>query len=215
MSINLATADDDGISLSQTPLGAGNLTITGALATAGVATMDVARRVLITAAADESGKTFTIYGTDRYGNTQSEVVTGPNATTVNSVLDYKTVTRIAVSAATTGAVKAGTSQVAGSAIYILDRFVAADSVSCAVEITSTENVSIQVAYLDDTVNGFSAFQSATGVVWYAPPNTAALTGITSNAAAYISMPVTAIRLLQNSGTGSVVARINVPMGFIG
>ena len=90
----LATAADaDGISLSQTPLAAGNLTITGALASGGVATMDTQRRVLITAAGNEVSKTFTIYGTNKDGFAISESLTGPNATTTQSLLDYLTVTR--------------------------------------------------------------------------------------------------------------------------
>lgn len=215
LSISLAAASANAIALSQTPGGAGNLTINGSLASGGVATMDVARRVLITTTADETSKTFTIYGTDRYGNTISEVVNGVNNTTVNSVLDYKTVTRIAVSNALAGAVTVGTSQVASSAPFIVDRFVAADSASCAVEVTGTENYSIEVAYIDDAPNGWAALTSATGVTWYAPPNTAALTSKTASAAAYISLPFSVVRLTQNSGTGSVLARVSIPMGYIG
>ena len=109
----LAAAAANNICLSQTPT-AGNLTINGALATSGVATMDNPRRVLITTGADESSRTFTIYGTNWSGNTISETMTGPVTTTGQSVLDYKTVTRIAISGNAAAALTVGTSGVGGS-----------------------------------------------------------------------------------------------------
>jgi len=125
ITVLLATADADGISTSQTPAGAGDLTITGALATGGVAILatagqNVGRRVLITTVSNESAKTLTIYGTDITGNTVSETMTGPNATTGYTALDFVTVTRIAVSAAFTGAVTAGTNGIGGTGWVPLD-----------------------------------------------------------------------------------------------
>lgn len=116
-SLTLATADDDGAAQNQTPGAAGNLTLNGALVTSGVAIFDVARRVRITTASDESAKTLTIYGTDRRGDSISETMTGPNATTGDSLLDYKTVTQVAVSAAFTGNVRVGTGPVASTPWY--------------------------------------------------------------------------------------------------
>lgn len=112
-SLTLAAADADGYAKSQTPAGAGNLTLDGDL----VGVADVARRVLVTTVSDESGKTLTIYGTDRRGDSISEVMTGPNATTGYTNLDFKTVTQVAVSAAFTGAVTVGTNAVASTAWY--------------------------------------------------------------------------------------------------
>lgn len=106
-----------GISLSQTPGAAGNLTITGSLASAGVATLSPPQRVAITSAGNDSGRTFTVYGTDRNGVTISEAVTGANVGVAYTVYDYATVTRIAVDAATAGAVTAGTNGI-GSTTWI-------------------------------------------------------------------------------------------------
>ena len=103
-SITPVAADDDGISTSQTPSGAGDLTITGALATGGVATLapngNWGRQVLITCAGADAGKNFTIYGTIPGGGdyVYSEVVAGSNASTSTSVGPFLTVTRVAVSA---------------------------------------------------------------------------------------------------------------------
>jgi hypothetical protein len=110
------TADPDGIAASQTPAGAGDLVLDGATVKAddGTATYDIGaavlnppRRVTITSAADISNRTLTIYGRDRVGTEISETLTGPNATTVTSVLVYKTVSRISISGAAAGALTVG------------------------------------------------------------------------------------------------------------
>lgn len=111
-------ADADGIAQSQTPLAAGNLTLNGALVSGGVATFATPRRVQITSAADESARTFTVYGTARVeqgGISISEAVTGANIGAAYTTQDFATVTRIAVDAATAGAVTAGTNDVSSDA----------------------------------------------------------------------------------------------------
>jgi hypothetical protein len=100
-------ADADGVANSQTPSGAGNLTINGAKASGGVATFGAARQVTITSAGNDSGRTFTVTGTDANGDSVSEAVTGANADVATSSKHFKTVTQIAVDDATAGAVTAG------------------------------------------------------------------------------------------------------------
>ena len=102
------TSDADGISTSQTPGAAGNLTITGALASGGVATFTMGHKILITTAANETAKTLTISGLNENGQPASEVVTGPNATTAETTGYFLRVDSIAVSAAFSGAVTVGT-----------------------------------------------------------------------------------------------------------
>ena len=64
--------------------------------------------VSINSSADDSGVTFTITGTDINGKTQTEgAITGPDTTTVQSTLAYKTVTSIVTSGTLTGNVKIG------------------------------------------------------------------------------------------------------------
>ena len=99
--------DADGICLSQTPSGAGNMTMAGALVTSGVAYFDVPRCISITTGNDESGKTFLVTGTDEYGQTMSELITGPNNTTGFGAKAFWTVTSVYCSAATTGAITVG------------------------------------------------------------------------------------------------------------
>lgn len=116
VTLQLEAAVADGICQSQKPLAAGALTLNGSLVVSGVAVLDVARRVLIGSDADDSTHTFTITGTDRYGNTQSERLAGPaSPATVYSVLDYKTVTSVTIDAAATGNITVGTNGVASTA----------------------------------------------------------------------------------------------------
>jgi|TARA_Y100000310_G_scaffold74364_2_gene70566 hypothetical protein len=95
--------DRDGIATAQTPGSASNLTLDGAL---GV-TFATPTRVSVYGANDESGKTFTVTGLGDDGGHLIEVITGPNATTVMGATEFKQITTIAASAATTGDVEVG------------------------------------------------------------------------------------------------------------
>jgi len=124
-------ADTDGICASQTTTAAANLSLDGALtstengnkvyapsrsSTAATADGAWARKIGITSDGDDSGITFTVTGTDVNGKALSETVTGPNATvaytTMSTAANFKTVTKIATSAATTGNITVGTAAVA-------------------------------------------------------------------------------------------------------
>lgn len=96
--ITPVTLDPDGISVSASP-GAGAIVIGGALATGGVATMDVPRSLAFVSGGNDSGITFTATGTDGYGDPQIETVTGANAGTAVSLKAFKTVTSVVQSAA--------------------------------------------------------------------------------------------------------------------
>ena len=200
-SVALSTAADaDGIAASQTPGAAGDLTIDGALASGGVATLQStagqARQVLITTVSDESGKTLTVYGTNHHGETISETVTGPNATTGTTSLHFRTVTRVAVSAAFTGAVTVGTNGVGSSSTTILDIYAMPFNVAVGCTVSGTVNYTVQ--YTLDDPQGTSARN------WN---NHATIASKTAAFDGAISSPVTAIRTLVNSGTGTVTTNI--------
>ncbi len=72
-------------------------------------TVSAPLQVTIKAGGDESGKKFTVTGTDSEDATLIEAITGPNAATVTTTNSFKTVTSVAVDAATAGAVEVGTS----------------------------------------------------------------------------------------------------------
>ena len=197
----LATASANAICLSQTPAAAGALTLNGALVVSGVAVMDNPRRVLITAAGNESAKTFTITGIGANGNTVSEVITGPNATTGQSVLDYKTVTSITISAAAAGAITVGTSGVGGSKWVVFDAF-APSMISIQCNVTGTIDYTLQTT-LNDPYDPITPVAPAS-VVWVNSSDTAVVGATATKQSNFMFAPVYA-RILINSGAGSVAA----------
>lgn len=112
-------ADADSICQSQTPAGGGaqSLTINGANASGGVATFTAARKVTITSAGTDDGRTFTVVGTDINGIAQTETITGPDTTTVTGSSYFKTVTAVTVDDDTAGAITVGMSADALDVIF--------------------------------------------------------------------------------------------------
>jgi len=100
--------DADGICASQTSgATAGTLTINGAKASGGVATLNSARQITLASAANLADKTFTITGTDANGDALTESLTGPNNETVTTSKHFLTVTEIAFTDGTSGTMTAG------------------------------------------------------------------------------------------------------------
>lgn len=113
-SIVPATMATNNIATAQAVAAAGNLTIAGTLASAGVATLDVPRIVRVTSSdAGDTTQTATVYGTDVYGISMSEVISFAGAATISGKKAFKTVTRIAISAALAGNASAGTGDTFG------------------------------------------------------------------------------------------------------
>ncbi len=205
LSVGVQAASINNISLSQSKLGAGNLLLNGS--TAGI--LNYASQVKLIFAGDESGHNFTITGTNADGSSISEVIAGTTAGTVTSVNNYLTVTQIAVSAATTSTLTVGTNAVGNSATFIADKFINPAIISVDLAVTGTINFSVQVSGKDLS----PAWDVASGsVTWQAP--SAGLTSQSASLFGTIQGPITMLRILQNSGTGSVIAIINTPMGCI-
>jgi len=106
--------DRDGVAAAQTPGGAGNLTLDGALASGSAVQFTRPTRLVIYAGGDESGRAFTVSGLKQQpgksmGAKQvfTETITGPNATTVVGSTDWWQITNIAVDAGTAGDVEVG------------------------------------------------------------------------------------------------------------
>ena len=106
------TVDADGIAASQTPGGAGNFTLNGALTSGGTYTASSlgTRQLSFTSGSDESGDSYTVTGTLYDDSADTEVVVGPNATTVNGAKAWKTISQIATSGAATGAITIGVTE---------------------------------------------------------------------------------------------------------
>lgn len=218
-SILLAAASATAVCASQTPGAAGALTINGGSASSGVATLDVARRVLITAAGNESGKTFTITGTDRSGIPQREVVAGPNTTTGQSVYDYKTVTSVVISAAAAGTITVGTSAVASSRWIVLSDngpnfnvgyAVAFAGLAGSVTLEGTSD-KIDRAAWEASPSGCGDMSAAglSASTWAAPVAMAIGSAITVDTSAATTVPVRAVRITTASGATSGSIRLTV------
>jgi len=105
-------ADPNGIVEAETLGAAGDFTIDGALLVGDKAVMDGPRGVCIVNAG-ASVAVITFYGTDKYGVPISEALTSNGATPVYGLKAFKTVTRVATGADTTGNLTVGTSDVLG------------------------------------------------------------------------------------------------------
>ena len=102
------------VAAAQAVAGAGNLTINGGSATGGVATFDVPRTITIVSTnAGDTTQTATVTGTDVYGLAMSELITFNGTTAVTGQKAFKTVTRVAISAALTGNGSVGSTDVFG------------------------------------------------------------------------------------------------------
>lgn len=104
----------NGVAAAQAVSGAANLTLNGGLATSGVATMDVPRAVsIVSSNVGDTTQTATVTGTGLYGTAVSEVITFNGTTTVNGKKAFKTVTRVAISAALVGNGTVGSTDILG------------------------------------------------------------------------------------------------------
>ena len=199
----LVAASANAICLSQTP-SAGALTLNGARASGGVATLDTARRVLITCTGNESAKTFTISGTSWSGSAQSEILAGTNASTSQSVLDYKTVTSITISATAANALTVGTNAVASSPWVALDSWAMPMT---AIQCTVSGSVSYTVQQTLDDPNSLISPVAPALVTWVNHPDANLVGASTTVQGNYGYAPVF-VKVTLNSGTGVVTATIS-------
>lgn len=200
----LAAASANNIALSQTPVSGTALTLNGSLVTGGVAVLDTPRRVLLTFGIEASARTMVVTGTGRTGQVQSETlaVASGGASTIGTVLDYKTITSLVpAGGGYSAAVTVGTNGIAGTDWVRLDQWpVPQTTIQCVA--TGTVNYSVQQT-LDDP-NSPTNPVAPISVTWFDSLDTAVVAATASKWSSFAYAPVFA-RVLLNSGTGSVVA----------
>jgi hypothetical protein len=194
----LTAASANNIATSQTPGAAGALTLNGSTVVNGVAILDHARRVLITTT--DTTHTFTITGTTPTGTLLTEVVQNAG-TSVQSTLDYLTVTSIVINGAATAAVTVGTNGVASTPWVRLDEW-SAGTVSIQINVTGT--VSYTVQSTNDDPNSPTNPVLPSAVVWINTNDTNAVNATASLQTNFLIVPLWG-RVLLNSGAGSLVA----------
>lgn len=172
----------------------------------GAATLDVARRAILTSAGNDSGITFTIAGTDQSGDLISEVVTGANAGVASSLLDYLTVTSVLASGAVATTVTMGTNGVAASPWVRFDDWNAGSQTALAAVVSGTVNYSVQTSMDDPNQvtnsgppNTFRLTRSQ--MTWIDSLDTAVVAATATKSSYFNYTPLFA-RVLLNSSTGT-------------
>lgn len=203
VSITLAAADSDGICQSQQPNAGGvqSLLINGALASGGVANLGSQRRVLITSSGNDSIRTFVVTGTNWAGDIISESITGPNASSVYTDLDFKTVTKVTISGNAVGNITVGTNGIGGSPWVRFDDF-APSNISIQCNVSGTVNYTVQ-STLDDPNDPFVPVAPA-DITWINSSDLAVVSANSSQQSNFLFTPKYA-KVLINSGTGTMTA----------
>ena len=114
--ITTTALDADGLSTAAAVGNNAALTLGGALTSGGAYTADTgtARQITLLSAGDDSGKTFTVVGTDIHGDALSETVTGADTGTATSTGYFATISSITAVGNPAGNMSAGiNSNVAG------------------------------------------------------------------------------------------------------
>lgn len=197
----LASASANNIALSQTPTTA--FTLNGALASGGIAVLDTPRRVLFTPAGNESANVFTIIGTDRAGQVQTDLVAGGNATATYSALDFATVTSITLKNSAAGAITVGTNGVASSGWVRLNGW---GEYGCALQCTASRTVNFTVQQTLDDPNSATNPVAPYAVTWLPHPDPTLVGASASVQGNYAFVPMFT-RVLLNSGSGSVTMTV--------
>lgn len=202
----LAAASANNIATSQSP-GSGAITLNGSTVSGSVATLDAARRVIVTSGGNDSGITFTITGTNRTGNPLTETITGGNVGAASSTQDFLTVSSVTHTGTVAGTVTVGTSGVASSAWFVVNRYTTPMNFGIGVVITGTINFTVEYTYDDPNAPFTGTFPTVFSI--------SALASKTANTDAALSQPVFAIRLTQNSFTNPATAAMIVVQAGLG
>lgn len=194
----LAAAAVGAICAAQTTAGAGNLLINGSLASGGVATLSAQQNLGVTSAGNLTGVNFTFFGTDDQNRAITETLAGPNAGTVQTTLNYRTVTAITVSGAVGTNVTVDTIQIGASQEIPIDLYISPQQILATVVLTGSVQYTLQ--YTTDNVfgGGFGPYN------WFTVTGFNNLNASSSGQVAQVG--ITALRLLQNS-TGKAVLEI--------
>lgn len=198
----LTAASANNIALSAIPTSGTPITLNGSLATGGVATLDMPRRVLLTFGAEGSARTLVLTGTNWSGLTISETLAVPSGggSTVASVLDYATLTSaLPLGGGWTAAATLGTNGVASSPWVRFDGWGVPQVVFQCV-VSGTANYTVQIT--QDDPNSPTDPISISSMTWSSAPDPNVVAASTTQMSSFSFCPAYA-RVTLNSGTGSV------------
>lgn len=201
------------ITVSVGPLASANTTIIADAQTSNVAfdlvlqetvvVLDEPRQVQITSDGDETGVSFTVIGTTYSGQSVSEVIAGPNATTANSILDFASVTRVSTDGGLTGNASVGTTNVAHSRWVRLDSWAASQS---AVQVSTDGTITYSVETTMDDPNSATNPVAPIDVNWVNALDTS-LVSANATVSGYFAYTPTFARLAVADGNGTATMTI--------
>jgi hypothetical protein len=152
---------------------------------------------------NESAKTFTVTGTDRYGNAMTEAIAGPNNNTVAGTKNFAKITAVTVSAATTGAVLIGSDGTCESQWYMLNSYGGDFSVGIGCEISSGGGMTYAVQHTFDNIQATGFVEDDATVYTHDT-----ITGETTNQDGNYTNPPVAMRAAITAHTsGTLTTRI--------
>jgi hypothetical protein len=161
--------------------------------TTNVPTDNLAHQLSLTSAANLSAITLTVAGLDADGKTQTEAITGPNATTVESTSYWSRINTITASA-TLGAntMDVGWVDEVCSRTVPLDRH-RSSSPGLMVDVTGTINYTVQQTMQPFQADGTAISQSTAWVNAASP-----LAGATADQVGTLTRGATALRIITSS-----------------
>lgn len=186
--------------MTATTVAAGPVTLTGSLVSSGVATLDIARRLLFTSSGNDVGLFFTVAGTDGAGNTIGETLSAVSAATYRTVLDYKTVTGVQASGGSSGTVTIGTANSGGVASFPWVRMDEWALPQIALQASVSGTVSYTVQSTLDDPNDVANPVAEANVVWVNSSDPNVVNATTTQQSNFAFAPKY-VRLLLNSYTG--------------
>ena len=195
VTVGAVASSDVSIAAAQNVVAATTLTLT-----AGAASIAYPAQLNLVTSADYTGINFTVTGTGATGQTQTEVIAGPNTGSASSVLFYKSVASIVSDGGVGGgAVSVGTTGVTSTRWVYFDSW-STGTTALQCNVTGTVNYTVQ-STLDDP-NSPTNPVSAVNCVWVDSNDTAVVNSIATVQSNFVFTPVYG-RVLMNSGTGTV------------
>lgn len=214
VTLQLAAANAANIVASNTPAGAGALTLVspttiktqvplanGAsqIISTPTVTLDVARRVLVTFGNEASNRTITITGGDRYGEPISETLTVASGAsgTIATQQDFLTITAVTVYAAWTAAMTVGTNTFGSTPWVVVQNNVTPFNISYQFAISGTVTCQIDVTEMNPLL------PLPAGLIVPDFNNPTGLSSVTTSSLVALTDPIVAWRMTVSSGTGAV------------
>lgn len=204
----LAAASANNIALTQTPTSGTALTLNGSTVSGGVATLDSARRVLLTFGNEVSARTLVLTGTNETGITIQETlaVASGGGSTVASVQDYLTITSaVPAGGGWSAAVTLGTNTTGSTPWKIVSGNVVPVEIGLNLFLsTGSATFGIEYTYYPVASGGNPPWS------YFTPPaqviSHPTLSGLTASAEGSISGGIipNAWRMTISSGTGTIV-----------